>query len=147
MAVVAIRTAVQQELVRQFTDGDFYPVTYNPVTKLPVTLLGELVQPSSVLTNEIESGFVESESFRRSLRYERTDWIFEVNVVFDREVALDTFEENWNENPPVIPRSGETNNRQITLVLEEAAYEHPPQQEPTTGTRVRYQVRALLSPT
>lgn len=103
-----------------------------------------LMVPATVLAKPLSSTWDLPIVNRRRGFIERAIWRWELIVEFSREVDLEAFETTNMNTPLRIPRSGL--KPQVDLILEEAEYRHPPEQQPAGGTRVVYRVRAELSP-
>lgn len=111
-----------------------------PDPEIPATL----VKPGTVLAKPLSATWNVPIVNRRRGFIERATWRWELIVEFSREVDLEAFETANMNTPLRIPRSG--SKPQVDLILEEAEYRHPPEQQPAGGTRVVYRVRAELSP-
>lgn len=109
------------------------------------TSLSESEAPKTVLAKPMSSRWSIPERNRQRDFRERVSWLWEVTVEFSREVSLEAFEdENTTNGLLRIPRSG--TQPQVDLIFEEADYVHPPEQQPGSGIRVKYRVRAELTP-
>lgn len=106
------------------------------------------VEPDSTLANEIEGSFSEAERNRRDVRVqERSDWLFQLIVSFSEgEVLGEGFEDRINAGGILLPADKDKGERQITLELDGAQYDHPPQKNPQSGSKVTYTFRAQQAP-
>lgn len=110
------------------------------------TSRSEAVKAQTCLVRAQQVGFEESITRKCGGRLQqRTAWIWIAIVHFDQQVNLDAFEERWMRAPLRISRDSEL-DQQIDISILDAAYEHPPEQQPSHGTRVTYRFQADLSP-
>ncbi len=115
-------------------------------TGLRSTKLNDALQAQTILVRSQQVGFRESRTRKCGGRLqERTAWIWVGIVHFDRQVNLDSFEEDLMRDPIRIPRDDEL-DQQIDISFVDAVYEHPPEKESSYGTRVTYRFQADLSP-
>lgn len=105
------------------------------------------IKATTILINELSSSFTTPQLNRLTYRREKAAWVWELILHFDQAVSLEAFERSLVESPPVVARDpGIGLDQQVILLLEDVEYRHPPTQDPSSGTRVRYRFTALLSP-
>lgn len=140
------RLKIQSALLALAAAGPFYGVSYDATTHEPVVDLSANVPPSAKNVNEIRAEFGEARLNKRSFRAERLGWSFVLLMRWDKEIVCEAFERLVTDSPPKVARS-DANGRpqQVTLVLTEAVYDHPIQQN-GAGTHVTYTFEARLSP-
>lgn len=149
--MISLRLAIQTAVVNFFKDIEFPIVTYsetgapNDVTEPPSndpdnpTHLKPL-QP--ILCNEISSTFSEDLNYKRNRKDRRDSWLFELRMKFDREVLLEIVEDQWADEPLVIPANPQTGAPQVTLRLNTSEITHPVQQGGASGTSVKFTFEA-----
>lgn len=140
------RTEIQKALRALIVAGPFYPVAYNSDTKEPIVT--EVHQaPSAVVLNEVSANFGEAILNRREHALERTAWQFQAFVHFDQEVLCEVFERTVCRPIPKLARASSVGrSQQVEFRLLNVAYEHPTQQDGSSGTRCSYIFEARLSP-
>lgn len=110
------------------------------------TSLTESVQARTILVRPATVGFIESRTRKCGGRLQqRTAWIWTALVHFDRQIDFDAFEDSLLHAPLRIARD-ESLDQQIDISLLDAVYEHPPEQEPSHGSRVTYRLQVDLTP-
>lgn len=102
------------------------------------------LQPQTILAKPMSSTWSNPERNRQRAFSERSVWLWELTVEFDREVSLEQFEDDNTNSLLRIVRTA--TQPQVDLIFEEANYTHPPEQQAGGGTRVVYRVRAELTP-
>lgn len=144
-----------QKKIRELCDeGPFFRVNYDTTTRepsvvvsTPINNVTDHVAPAGVEVNEISSGFGEAMNRRGGVSLDRTTWQFQVMVEFNCEVLLERFEQAITARAPIVPRDPQNGlDKQITLRLTQAGYQHPTRQEGSTGTRASYVFEAQISP-
>lgn len=106
----------------------------------------ETVKARTLLVRPQQTGFLESRNRGCGGRLQdRNGWIWVAIIHFDRQVDLDTFEDGLLRSPLRIPRDSEL-TQQIDISMLDATYEHPPENQPSHGTRVTYRFQADLTP-
>lgn len=143
---------IQNKLIDLGMAGPFYAYTFDPTTKkqaitmttdpvpVPVT-----VTPAEVLAFDLSGTFGFPERNRRTYRLDRQDWIWELRLGFNGAAYLERFEQNWNENPLLLPADKTNGLRGVSLELRSVGYVHPPTQGPK-ATKVTYTLNARLWP-
>jgi hypothetical protein len=140
------RSEVQTRLRSLAMAGPFYEVTYDPSTKVP-SVGSTHIAPSSAVTDEISSNWAPARRNRRDFALDREGWTFLLKLEFQRGVSAEAFEEAVASSPPVIVRDAASGRpKQLTLILLDAKYEHPLQQQPNRGSQIDYTFEARLSP-
>lgn len=134
---------IQQKLVTTAQTGIFYTVQYDSSTKL-VKVLNTQIIPASVIAQEINAEFSIPIRNRQTFRYSKTEWSWELTIVFNQAVSLETFEDTITATP--IRINATSTSSQILLELTSSRYDHPPQQEPQRGTRAVLSFKARMSP-
>jgi len=122
---------------------DQFPVVTYP-NGVRTTSATEFLSPATVLAKPLQSTWSIPERNRQREFRERATWLWEVTVEFSREVSLEEFEDANTNSLLRIPRTA--TKPQVDLIFEEANYVHPPEQQAGGGSRVRYRVRAELTP-
>ena len=101
--------------------------------------------PASVLAHAESATFGPSRN-RRSLRFDRTTWIWTLELSFKGEVSLGQFERRLLQSPPRIERDRAAGrDQQVTLVLIGSAYQPPPEGQPAGGMRATFRFNAQLT--
>lgn len=130
-------------LVGAAMTGAFHAVTIDTNTKL-VTVAAGITPPASALANEKSARFDLAKVNRQSYQDDRSAWEWELILHFNQHVSCEEFELAVTTTPIVIDR--DASHRQVSLRLRGATYEHPLQQQPSTGTRAVFMFEASLSP-
>jgi len=82
---------------------------------------------------------------RRKQTLERSDWEWELVLVFDGPVVLEQVERSvMNQLPILLPASGDL--RQVVVEFQDADYSHPPQGSEANGTAATYRLVARVFP-
>lgn len=134
---------IQQKLVTTTQAGTFHAIQYDSDTQL-VKVLSTQVVPASVIAQEINAEFSQPVRNRQSFRYSKTEWSWELTIVFQEAVSLEAFEDTITATP--IRINATSTSSQILLELTSSRYDHPPQQEPQRGTRAVLSFKAQMSP-
>lgn len=139
------RLRIQNALAALAAVADmFFPVTYNVSTGV-ATKGASAVEPVAVHTNELRSEFEDTRVSKSTFARERTSWLFNLVVSFNQEVTGEDFESAVSASPPYVARDSD-HSQQIRLLLQNSNYEHPPQQDPESGSRLTFTFEAQLSP-
>lgn len=139
---MSIKTTIHNTLVTAAAAGEFPEAVYSGAH--PSLLSdGDSVAPASIEANEINCTYEIDEDYGISFRQRRNEWRWLLRLWFDTEVNLDEFERTIMDDPPVIPRDGDT--RQVRLLMETSEPEHPPRKAPSNGTQVAYRFVAIQS--
>lgn len=139
------RFEIQKEILRLLRAGPFYKVNYDATTKAPTT--DEVHVTPEVVVNEVSSGFDNAVLNKREHAMERTGWQFQAMVGFNCEVIAEAFERSVTRPIPKLPRDASVGRpQQVDIRLISAAYEHPVQQDGSSGSRISYVFEARLSP-
>ena len=138
------RQRIHNAIVQAFSQGTFLLVAYDPDTGEMSVDNENTVSPKTILTNDTSCSFITAEKNRMRRIEERGVWIWQAIIGFDTEVALDAFEENFTNNPILLPRDRDKNLRQVEISLKAGEYIHPPKQQPSSGTQVTYTLEARL---
>ncbi len=102
-------------------------------------------KPTAILIDQATSSFEDSESHRRSLLTDRTDWIWDAKAAFAGHVSVEELEIQL-QSPIIIGRDISGLPRQITIRLQDAVYQSPARQQSTSGSKVQFRFSATLSP-
>lgn len=135
---------VADALVELARLGPFYRRSYDKDTGAATIDDSINIDPASVFAAEVSKGFGPS-SNKMTYTRDLKDWMFELRLKFDVPVSLEAWEMNISDKPPFVPRDDVNGFRQVTLNIMGGQMEHPPQQQPATGTRARYLFEAVLS--
>lgn len=143
---MSYRTAIHDLLVTTAHAGTFDEAIYS--VDRPSSLTAGTPQAlKSCETNEIRGSFEIDDRYGREFRQQRAGWAWLLIMRFDTEVLLEAFEESLMRSPLTIARdSSDGRTEQVRLLLEEAAYEHPPRGGASNGTEVTYRFVAELCP-
>lgn len=99
--------------------------------------------PASIECVDVAGAFDIDEKYGRSVKQMRSGWAWVVYFKFNCEVTTEEFEWAWMDSPPVIPRDPASGiDRQVRLLLERSAYEHPLSGQASQGTQVEYRILA-----
>lgn len=133
---------IHAAILTAVNSGTFARVTYPGGAR--TTSLTETEAPKTVLAKPTSSTWSTPERNRQRSFLERATWLWEATVEFNREVSLEQFED---DNTNTLLRLERTATKpQVDLIFEEAEYRHPPEQQPSSGTRVVYRIRAEMTP-
>jgi len=143
----------QKERIRAFlkqmvSEGIFHPVSYDATLGTHRVLTEESVSPAESIVNETQAAFGQPVRNRRYAHQEKLEWHWEMQLGFSSEVNLESFEDQLAAAALIIPRetTDEYDLLQVTLEAAQASYDHPPQQDPSVGTRAVYTFRARVMP-
>ena len=134
---------VQQRLVATGQAGIFHAVFYDPETQLARVLDTE-VEPATVIAQEINAQFSFPVNNRLTFRYAKTEWSWDLTLIFDQAVSIETFEDTIAATP--IRVDATPTSSQIIMELDSSKYDHPLQQESPRGTRAVLSFKARMSP-
>lgn len=133
---------IHDALLTAVKGGTYARVTYPSGVR--TTSASDTEAPKTVLIKPVSSTWGVPERNRIREFRERATWLWEVYVEFSREVSLEAFEDaNTNSLLRIVRTATQP---QVDLIFEEAEYLNPPEQQPAGGTRVKYRVRAELTP-
>lgn len=143
--------AIHHALVTLAREFDFPTITMTTaaVGAVRCTSTSKCVRPSTIIAYPTGSIFAlpvvnRRDSTRRELQGQT--WVLDLR--FNGAVSLEEFEDSLNDRHPQVARDPEHGRpRQVDIVLEEAEYQTPVNQQPAQGTRVLYRLIATLSPT
>lgn len=153
MATQTPRTLIQNALEKAAYAGPFYAVKNNQTadgsTDRVVIDDTAAVKPGSSYANELTSQWGMARN-GAALNEERKGWKFELRVNFNQEVTLEFFELALGagiliDKATVAAKCGASFNFQVRISLVGARIQHPPRQQPATGTRAIYTFDATLS--
>lgn len=142
------RERIQNKLIELAQDGVFLPAQFSPTTGMMkiLDLDYDQVSPSAVLCDEVNTLATDPRRNRQTGRRERTTWTFELQLVFAQAVSVEVFERELAENVPLIKKDETKGLPQVRLNWLDTRYEHPPLQQPSSGTRATMTFEADLSP-
>lgn len=144
IAALTNKKRIYDALVAAARAGLFLRVGYDQGT---VTIIeGVPVPPKSVLANETRSTFGVSKRWRRTYIEQRLVWEWELLLQFDKEITAERFERAYCDAPINLPRDPANNLEAVILRLVSSSYSHPPQQQPSNGTRLTYRFVADVHP-
>ena len=134
------------KILRDFIVAYDFPVVTYPagVRTTSEGMTPTTLKAATVLIKPLSATFNLPKVNRRSGFRERDAWLWEAIVEFSREVSIEAFEDDITNSLLRIPRT-ET-KPQVDLILDEANYRQPPEQQPAGGLRVVFRFRAELSP-
>lgn len=139
------KEAIHDTLVQAAYAGDFTEAVYS---KARPSLLseGSAIVPASAEANEVRGAFGIEQNYGREFRQERQGWAWLLVIRFDTEANLEDFERTLMRTPLTITRDlADDRDQQVMLLLEDAAYEHPPRGGASNGTQVTYRFVAEMS--
>lgn len=140
------KTEIQILLEATAYAGTFPEAIYS-AARPSVLSAGVAQEVGSAEANEIRGAFAIDERYGRELRQERAGWAWLLIIRFHTEVLLESFEESLMRTPLTIARdSSDGRTEQVRLLLEDAAYVHPPRGGASNGTEVTYRFVAELCP-
>lgn len=136
---------IQQALIDAVRAAKFPKVTFDKETG-KATVGPTEVDAISIVANEIAGGFSRTaHRDRRSDRVLANVWRWELSLGFEAgQVDCSKFEAAVGDPPLKVPAAG-PDAPQLTLILEKSEYKHPPFQDPTTGSKVRYEFVVLVN--
>lgn len=133
MDVPSERVKIQAFIIGLAKAGSFNNVTYDKTSDLPIYNVVTAATLKSVRCNETGSSF-ERDSFNgRKLAGRRSSWRFSLLLEFDGEVDLSNFEQTLLDPLPRVP-----DFPHMVLQLSSVSVTHPPQQQPSSGTKAEY---------
>lgn len=106
----------------------------------------QALAPRSITVYEARSTFRPASRNRRTMTYERDQWLWNLFMDFDREVSLEDFENRILERGLVIPADPVSGNLQVTVTLQSVPIRNPPQRGASGGTSVNYLLVAQVHP-
>jgi len=135
---------IQNALHAAVLGGTYHEVVVDANTGLWDVVTTATVSPGEVYVFPLRSGFsLDAAQTRKHLAVDRETWTWQAIACFAVFVSVEAFEQAMSV--PIRLSRG-VNQRQVTLMLREAVYEHPVDQEPNTGSRVVFTFEARLSP-
>lgn len=144
IAALTNKKRIYDALMAAARAGLFLRVGYEQGT---VTIIeGVPVPPKSVLANETRSTFGVSKRWRRTYIQQRLVWEWELLLQFDKEITAERFERAYCDAPINLPHDPANNLEAVILRLVSSSYSHPPQQQPSNGTRATYRFVADVHP-
>lgn len=118
-------------------------MTYSPTTGLQTR--GDVAAPRTILTNEVSGAFLaQARRYRRGARQDRGTWRWRLIAAFDREVTLESFEEDLMNTPRWLPATSEL--RRVDLILVSSTYDHPQKHGAASGTTATFVFDASQAP-
>lgn len=140
------RTRIQNFIIDTVKAGPFHEVRYDKITGHaegidPFT--DTPILPSTVVANEVRSGFGVNSHNGQSFRLHRNSWLFQSLVRFDREVSAETFENQLADNPPFLAANPDFNQSSIRLLLTGVEALHPVTGQPSSGSQFKFTFQAI----
>jgi len=143
---VGYKEAIHDLLVTTADGGEFTEAVYS-VDRPSLLTAGDPISPASAEANEVRGRFGIDDRYGREYRQERQGWAWLLIIRFDTEAILEAFESALMRAPLTIPRDpGNGIDRQVILLLDDSAYEHPPRGGASNGTQATYRFVADLCP-
>ncbi len=146
MVFVSNYERIQRRLLIEGSNGPFYAISVDPDTKVPTVDGDTVIAPVSVLAEEVSTDFGVPRRNRRTNRSERRSWRWAVICKFNQDVTAESAEKRLLARNILLPRDLANDLEQVSLKLLEADSFHPPQQNPSSGTSVKFTFEAELSP-
>lgn len=135
MDVTKERVRIQAFIIGLAKAGSFNNVLYDKTTDLPLYAVVTSQSPKSVRCNETGSSFERDAAQGRRLAGRRLSWRFSLLLEFDGEVDLSDFEQTLLDPLPRVP-----DFPHMVLQLVSSTVTHPPQQQPSSGTKAEYTI-------
>jgi hypothetical protein len=101
------------------------------------------IVPNTALSNEVSAEFFDDVRLGRRLARRRSKWVFELKLEFPSEITGELFEDDFLDPVRSLPRDSEKGLLHVLLYLVDAEYNHPPQQNPSSGSKVTYTFEAV----
>lgn len=146
MAFVSNYERIQRRLLIEGSVGPFYAVSVDPDTKVPTVDGATSIAPASVLAEELSTDFGTPQRNRRTNRSERRSWRWVMICKFNQNVTSESAEKRLIATNILLPRDPANDLEQVTLKLLDTDPFHPPQQNPSSGTSVKFTFEAELAP-
>lgn len=146
MAFVSNYERIQRRLLLEGSNGPFYAATTDVDTKQKTVDVATVVAPASVMAEEESTTFGTPSRNRRTDRRERKSWRWLVVCKFNRDVSAEAIEKRFIAANILLPRDSANDLEQVSLKLLDADSFHPAQQNPSSGTHVKFTFEAELSP-
>lgn len=148
LAFVSQRQRIQNRLLLEVEAGPFYLARFdsNLRTLSIHTGEGDEVQPSRIYAEEVSSEIGVTRRDRTRYARERHSWTWELILEFSQAVSIEFFEKRIALKPPWLPPIPEREQEWVRLELQDSRYDHPPQQQPSTGTRATLTFDAVEGP-
>lgn len=147
LAGASNKQRIQRRLVAEAQTGPFYRARWSAdAGEIEVVTDQDPVLPAEAIANEEDTTFGTARRNRRTFREERLSWTWILWCAFQVEVSTEAFEERLLAAPIILPRDDALGLPQVTLRFRGATPYHPPQQDPRSGTEVRFTFEAELAP-
>lgn len=134
MASDSQRTRIQAALIGLAQEGEFYAVSYDKDSKLPVPVIrgtSATLTPEAVHANETGGAFDLDKNQGRELLRRRTKWTFDLYLGFNAEALLDYFLDTF-KRPPVLKSDGDL--PPVMLMLDSFQVNHGVTQQSSSGS-------------
>lgn len=148
LAGLSQQQRIQNRLIAEAAQGPFYATRTDPNTKQVTVRLGigSEITPSRIYAEEIASEAGVASRNRTEYRLDRLSWTWELVVEFNEAASIEFFERRLAANPPFLPYNRQYDLEWVRLMWQNSRYEHPPQQQPSSGTRATLTFDAVLGP-
>lgn len=134
------KSRIYAQLIELATAGVFYRFRVDGQTGKPLTtpVVGDRIYPIGINANETETVFTDAVN-KRSPRLERDTITWVLLIDFADQVIAELFEDAVADQAyTVVPASGGL--PQLDFRFERVEYTHPPLQQSSTGSRVKFTV-------
>lgn len=112
-----------------------------------IIIEGTNQMPSSAVLNEKTATYTPVPKRNRRHQFQETNiWAWELILQFNRQVSCELFERDLLQTPVTLPEDEANGLEAVTFRFVSANYEHPTEQQPSTGTKATYQLVAEVSP-
>lgn len=132
-----------ENAIRSMANQSIYPtVKLNKITDQIEE--GSLVSPTFFMVKEVGGSWARDNRFTRDLKYERTQWTFQLKMIFIQEVNLEAFE-NILEDGYNIKSNTFGIHGPVLLEPVSSNIAHPVEQAGSSqGTEAIYLIKALI---
>lgn len=144
--MTSFKQRIQQAIVQRVVAEKFYGGTFDPNTKVFTVDTATPVVPAQILANETGASFAEPQRNRQSFKQERSSWSWRLIIGFNVEISSEAFEQSLIEKPIRVLADPALGQQQVDIVLVDVQYEHPPQQQSPSGSRLTYSLAANVGP-
>lgn len=134
---MSVKIAIQTAIVNRIKTIELPVVEYD-AEGVPSEsgTVANLTPNLPLATNETGSTFEVDSNYGRGFAMLRSSWQFEARLSFDREVLLEPIETSLLANPILVDL--QDGDKPVMLILTRSQPDHPPQQQGSGGTHVRF---------
>lgn len=139
---VTLKKKIHDALCEAVEGGTFLAATYD--SENCELEQGLQIVPASIEVNEVSSAFAVEGRHGRKYLQDFTNWHWLVIIRFHQEAICEPWVRAMMEDPLCIHRDA-FEDRQVRLLLLDAAYDHPPREGASNGTVAKFRFNAELS--